>query len=80
MIVLTILCAESAVIRKKWNAEEAEVDDGRMNVYKKTLLFYNGAKMQKKTELMNILKDINPIDWDILMRSKMFNNYSDSSS
>jgi hypothetical protein len=78
--VLVILCVEGKPIAKhKWRSNEPEVDNGKMNVYKATMMYYNGKNLREKFALKETLKSIIEMDWDDFMHSKMFNDYSSSS-
>jgi hypothetical protein len=65
--------------KHKWSSNEPEVNSGKRNVYKETMMFYNGKNMREKLALKETLKSIIEMDWDDFMHSKMFNDYSSSS-
>jgi hypothetical protein len=78
--VLVILCVEGRpTAKRKWSSNEPEVDNGKMNVYKATMMYYNGENLREKFALKETLKSIIEMDWDDFMHSKMFNDYSSSS-
>lgn len=56
----------------KKNSIEGGIDNGRINVYKNTLMFYEGEYLREKRVLIDTLKNILPMDWNDLLYEKMF--------
>lgn len=77
---MTILFVDCAVIRKKWDSYETEADDGKVDVYKDTMMLYNGDKIKSKEHLKDILRSINELDWDRYLHNANFWSSESSSS
>ena len=79
---MTVLLVDGAVIRKKWDSyeTETETDDGKVDVYRDTMMLYNGDKIKSKEHLKDILKSINELDWDRYLNNANFWSSESSSS